>query len=109
MNEKDLKEFLEIKLQAHYAKLEANQTIIESKLDGINTHLEKLNSKVATHEKRLNDDVINRIETCPHTTTVKELDKNNVEIKAIKKFLYSALVVISIIFGIFAKFLFGGA
>lgn len=102
-----IREMLMDTMTGVHARTEAQFTIIDNKLDGINTHLSKLNSKVASHEKRLNEsDTIhavekaneenndkNRAQNCPHLSRLESLETSRRIKIGIKEFLIGTLSI----------------
>ena len=84
--------------------VEAQNVIINTKLDGINDHLKHINGTVAAHEKTINDALIERAryrevlqdalkdvdEIIPK---VRKLEDNQLSSKTIKKWLVGSVAV----------------
>jgi hypothetical protein len=49
---------IQVKFSTYHAEVNAQNTVTNAALIGINEHLKQLNSKVATHEKIINDNQI---------------------------------------------------
>lgn len=87
---------------------------IQKSLNTIDNHLEKLNGKVADHEKILNNItnetslhvqndenyMTNRHVTCPQISRIEELEKRRFIAVGIKQLIISALSIIAVMFSI---------
>lgn len=96
------------------SRVESQYAVIETKLDGINEHLKKLNGKVAEHEKAIGDALIerernrqaqkdfiaNRESSCPARKEIEELKTQNKINFSKKGLLITAITALGIIIGI---------
>ena len=101
-DKQEIRELITDIMSGSHARTEAKYDVIDNKLDGINTHLENLNGKVADHERRLNDDDINhasRETSCPFREDIVDTKKQLEFKRKLNKWLIGALVVLNIILG----------
>lgn len=85
---------LQIKTNESISKLYAQNEIANNTLRGIEEHLAKLNSKVATHEKIINEraEAVSDLKhlqeiVAPMTDKIRSLEDCNLSNKAIKRFM----------------------
>lgn len=69
-------------------------------LEKIEKHLEKLNGKVAEHEKIIDQNLPHNISHCPQSGTIKNLEDNMITSKALKTYLAGSVTVIAAIFSV---------
>lgn len=64
-------------------------------LISIEKHLEKLNGKVAEHERIINQNLPHNVSHCSQVETIRELQDNMITIKALKTYLAGTIAIIS--------------
>jgi hypothetical protein len=69
-------------------------------LEKIDKHLEKLNGKIAEHEKTLNQELPHTIANCPQQEQIQSLRDNLISAKAIKRAIYSSVIITGTLFTI---------
>ena len=73
----------------------AREDLIGSSLKNIETHLAKINGKVAEHEKILNINIPHTIDKCPQKGTIQEIRDNMITNKGITKAVVIAITASS--------------
>ena len=69
--------------QTHY--LNAQFENVQDSFSAINARLDKLNGKVAEHEKIINQNVPHNISHCVQTKTIEEIRDNMITSKSLKR------------------------
>lgn len=66
-------------------ELNRRDILMQQSLNKIDTHLEKLNGKVAEHEKIINQNIPHNISLCPQQETIVEIHDTVTKLSAIKE------------------------
>jgi hypothetical protein len=107
MNVQD-KELIEEKFSGLTTLMNAQFSAMSTTLDGINHRLDKLNGKVAEHEKIINRHLPHTMNDCTQVNTIKEIRDNMVSSQNVQKYLSRAIggaaAVFSIIFIVYKMF-----
>ena len=73
----------------------AREEITNISLVKIDKHLEKINNKVAEHEKTINTNLPHNISHCSQTEIIKTLTDNMITSKTVKKTVYIGFGIIA--------------
>ena len=105
----EVKEMLHEVLQTYQVRNEAQHDMTNISLERIDKHLEKINGKVAEHEKVINIHLPHNTTHCPQKETIEHLRDNMISAKAIRRSIYagiaSAAALMSIFFIIYKVFI----
>lgn len=107
----ELREIVQSCSSSILTKVEAQNEIINTKLDGINTHLARINGKVASHEKTINDAMIWRAKKYTQVDEkfeefdeiipkVRALEDTQLTTKAIKRWIIGTIAITGTLIGI---------
>ena len=112
MTQKDrgeVREMIHDVLSGWEANTVAREEITNMALIRIDKHLEKLNGTVERHENTITANLPHNISHCPQAETIQVLKANMISEKAVKKTIYTSVVIlgtlIGIIWGIFEIFI----
>lgn len=96
----EIKDILHDILGGYQARNESALETINISLDKIDKHLEKLNGKVAEHEKVINVNLPHNIALCPQADNIKSLQENMITSKTVKNTLYIGFGILATLIGI---------
>ena len=108
MNAQD-KQLIEEMFRGQTRYLNAQFETIQDSFDKVNNRLDRLNGKVAEHEKVINQNIPHTVNHCAQTGVITELRDNMVTTRGIRKVLItgltSASAVAAIIWIVFQAFI----
>lgn len=88
-DKQEIKEIIQLTMSGYNARVDANYDIINNKLDGIYSHLKRLNGKVAKHESQIQKHNID-ISKIPDPQIIHEIQEN----QSNNKYFWRTLAVI---------------
>lgn len=111
MDKEETKEFIETCNKVLLSHVDGQYGIIDTKLDGISTHLAKMNGKVARHEdvigKALQERARNRQEQSDHIKDclsfegrIRKVEDSQLSTKAIKGWIVGSVAIMGGILGV---------
>lgn len=107
---KEIRELMTDILAAHTEKVDGQYNLIAQKLESIEAQTTRTNGRVLKLENetvpninekitKLNNSEMTHVLSCPITSRVLELEKDQIERKSIKKFLIAAITLLGILIG----------
>ena len=99
MNLQD-KQLIEEMFRGQTRYLNAQFETIQDSFDKVTTRLDKLNGKVAEHEKVINQNIPHTVNHCAQTEVITELRDNMVTSRGIKKVMIASITGASAVAGI---------
>jgi len=100
MNVQD-KELIEEKFSGLTTLMNAQFAAMNTTLEGINHRLDKLNGKVAEHEKLINQHLPHKINDCVQADTIIEIRDNMVSSHSVRRYLGQSIGGAAALFSIF--------